>query len=242
MKKPAQWVLKLEAMKIKEMSLDERPREKMYEKGASALSNAELLAIILRTGTGRKNALDLARELLKASGGSLLDLAGASIDKMTKTEGIGRMKALTICAALELGRRFISEKAPFQKVAITNAGMVYKIMNPLLKGLMHEECWVLFLNRANFIIYKEKASAGGSSSTIIDTKRIVSKALEKMACGLILVHNHPSGNPRPGRADIEQTEILKKALVTFDISLIDHVIISDDRFFSFADERVEISE
>lgn len=229
-------------MKIKEMSLDERPREKMSEKGASALSNAELIAIILRTGTGKMNALETARHLLKSSGGSLTELAGASAEKMMKTEGIGRMKAITISAALELGRRFASEKAPFQKTAIKNAGMVYKIMSPLLKGLLHEECWVLFLNRANFVIDKEKASSGGTTATIIDTKRIVSKALEKNASGLILIHNHPSGNPRPGKADIEQTEILKKALSTFDISLVDHVIIADDRFFSFADERIEISE
>lgn len=224
------------------MNLDERPREKMAEKGASALSNAELLAIIIRTGTGRQNALEVARTLLNASGGTLTELAGQSMDRMCRIEGIGQMKALTVSAAMELGRRFAVEKSGTSKISITNARMVSEIMNPLLKGKKIEECWILFLNRANFIIDKEMLSRGGTTATIIDKKIIVGKALDKVASGLIIVHNHPSGNPRPGKADIEQTDALRKALGTFDISLIDHVIISDNSFFSFAEERVEIIE
>lgn len=229
-------------MKINDMVTDERPREKMSEKGAAALSNAELLAIIIRTGTGNMNALDVARALLECAGGTLTGLSDISIERMTQTEGIGTMKALTVSAAMELGRRFATEKSKSDKISITNARMVSDIMNPVLKGRSHEECWVIFLNRANYIINKERISLGGMASTVIDKKIIVSKALDKKANGIILVHNHPSGNPRPGKADIEQTDSLRKALITFDISLIDHVIISDDSFFSFAEERIENTE
>ena len=143
---------------------------------------------------------------------------------------------------MELGRRFSMEKISIEKVSITHARMVYNIMIPIMKGMSHEECWVLFLNRANFVTDKERMSSGGMTATVIDTKIIVHKALEKGSSGIILIHNHPSGNPNPGNADIVQTTRLREALKTFDISLVDHVIISDDRFFSFADERLEIIE
>ena len=229
-------------MKITDMSPDERPREKLKEKGPEALSNAELLAIILRTGTGKKNALDIARELLRSAGGTLTKLAGHSSEKMMQTEGIGLMKALTIAATMEIGRRFAVEKASVEKISITNARMVSDMMTPLLKGIPYEECWVIFLNRANYVTDKEKISKGGTSATIVDIKLITCKAIEKMASGVILVHNHPSGSPKPGKADIELTKGLKKALSTFDIALLDHVVIANDRFFSFAEDRVEIIE
>ncbi len=229
-------------MKILDLSPDDRPREKMQYKGAASLSNAELIAIIIRTGAGGINAVDAARKLLYSVGGSLIRLADTSTEKMMETEGVGMMKALTVSAALELGRRFSMEKISIEKVSITHARMVYNIMIPIMKGMSHEECWVLFLNRANFVTDKERMSSGGMTATVIDTKIIVHKALEKGSSGIILIHNHPSGNPNPGNADIVQTTRLREALKTFDISLVDHVIISDDRFFSFADERLEIIE
>lgn len=229
-------------MKILNLNIDERPREKLALKGPESLSNSELLGILLRSGTEKINAMDVARILLSAADNSLTTLSSFSIEKMSEVKGIGKMKAITICAAFELGRRFSTEKTVTDKVSIRDSSMIWKIMQPLLRGLQYEECWVLWLNRANYIIGKEKLSKGGMSATIVDIKLIISKTLEKKASGIILVHNHPSGNPKPGDADIRQTEALKKALTTFDISFLDHIIVCDDRYFSFADNRVEISD
>ena len=156
---------------------------------------------------------------------------------MMETKGIGVDKAVTISAAFELGRRFAAEKAQ-SPVQITSAGQIYGIMHPLLKGLDHEECWVFYLNRANRIIFKESLTTGGQSSTVMDSGIVIRKALEKKALGLILCHNHPSGSPIPGTADAKQTESLKKGAETFGISLLDHVIIGDNCYYSFADEEI----
>ena len=225
-------------MKLKELNSDERPRERMIEKGASSLSNAELVAILLRTGTGRMNVVDVARELLKSAGNKLTAIMTMPQEKMCEIEGIGRSKAVTVAAAFELGRRCALESAVEHKDSITNPKAVYRIMIPELKSLDHEECWGLFLNRANYIIGREKLSSGGIDSTVIDTKTIARKALEKKATSMIIVHNHPSGNPTPGTSDIRETRRLKTALETLGISLTDHVIVSEDSFYSFADEQV----
>lgn len=227
-------------MKIKELCIDERPREKMLEKGAKNLSNAELIAILLRTGAGKDNAIDVARNLILRAGGDLIGLAGMSIETMCCVAGIGSTKAIAVTAAMELGRRYFMQDSKIVKLSITSAEMVYKTMRPILKDIGHEECWVIFLNQANYIIGKEMISLGGLSSTVIDAKIVVKKAIEKQASGIILVHNHPSGSPRPGKADIDATERLKKGLDTFDISVIDHIIICDDRYFSFAEGEVKI--
>ncbi len=227
-------------MKISDMRPEERPREKLAGKGAKTLDNPELLAIILRTGTGQKNALDIARDLLASADNRLAELADFSMEKMQETKGIGLDKAVTVAAAMELGKRFVYEKNARKRESITGAGQIFRIMFPLMKGLSHEECWIFFLNRANYIIGKEQISSGGMSATVLDIKIILRKALEKKAHGIILVHNHPSGNPMPGSNDIVQTKNLKKAAETFDISLIDHIIIADDRYYSFADEAVSL--
>ncbi len=227
-------------MKLKELNSDERPRERMMEKGAASLSNAELVAILLRTGTGRMNVVDVARELLKSAGNKLTAIMTMPQEKMCEIEGIGRSKAVTVAAAFELGRRCALESAVEHKDSITNPKAVYRIMIPEMKSLDHEECWGLFLNRANYIIGREKLSSGGIDSTVIDTKTIARKALEKKATSMILVHNHPSGNPTPGTNDIRETRRLKTALETLGISLTDHVIVSEDSFYSFADEQVTI--
>lgn len=224
-------------MKLKELNIEERPRERLIAKGSSALGNAELLAILLRTGSGNKNVLEMSHELLAAAG-SLTELSAMSIDKMQAIGGIGKNKAATITAAFELGRRFAAEGSRSPCRAITNASQIFSIMFPILKGIDHEECWILYLNRANHILYKEKVSLGGLSSTTIDTNSILRKAIEKKADGIILVHNHPSGNPQPGKADVVETERLKRAAETFSISMLDHVIISDSGYYSFADQMI----
>lgn len=224
-------------MKLKELNIEERPRERLIAKGSSALGNAELLAILLRTGSGNKNVLEMSHELLAAAG-SLTELSAMSIDKMQAIGGIGKNKAATVTAAFELGRRFAAEGSRSLCRAITNASQIFSIMFPILKGIDHEECWILYLNRANHILYKEKVSTGGLSSTTIDTNSILRKAIEKKADGIILVHNHPSGNPQPGKADVVETERLKKAAETFSISMLDHVIISDSGYYSFADQMI----
>lgn len=223
-------------MKLKEMNLEDRPRERLVAKGPGALGNAELTAILLRTGGGGMNVLETAQALL-ASAGSLSGLSAMSLEKMMETKGIGVDKAVTISAAFELGRRFAAEKAQ-SPVQITSAGQIYGIMHPLLKGLDHEECWVFYLNRANRIIFKERLTTGGQSSTVMDSGIVIRKALEKKALGLILCHNHPSGSPIPGTADAKQTESLKKGAETFGISLLDHVIIGDNCYYSFVDEEI----
>ena len=225
-------------MKLKEIQKEERPREKLMDKGAGFLSDAELLAIILRTGTGEKNVVEISSELLRYAENRLCILADFSLEKMTEIKGIGTDKAVSVAAAMELGKRFVCEKNSGRKVSITNPKQITGIMYPKLKGLSHEECWGIFLNRANYIISKEMLSTGGMSATILDVKIIIRKALEKKAHGIIIVHNHPSGNPMPGTHDMEQTANLKKAAATFDISLVDHIIIADDKYYSFADEEV----
>ncbi len=218
--------------------MDERPREKMLAKGADALSNAELLAIMLRTGTGRMNVIDVARELLKQADNKLNGIAGMSVEKLCEVGGVGPTKAVTIAAAFELGRRCAGESVIDSRTAICSAKTVSAIMLPYMRGLDHEECWVLFLNRANYLISKEKVSSGGLDSTTLDSKTIVRKALEKKATGVIVVHNHPSGSALPGNADIQATRQLESALRTCDLALLDHVIIADRSYYSFSDEEI----
>lgn len=224
-------------MKIKELYKDERPRERLLKNGAESLSNVELLAILLRTGTRKMNVIDLGRTLLDISGGKVGGIAAVSIDKLHHMEGIGPAKAATLAAAFELGKRCAEENTQGSRKNISSPMSVYRMMIPHMKTLDHEECWVLFLNRANHLIGKEMMSSGGLESTLIDCKTIIRKALEKKASGIILVHNHPSGNSLPGTADINQTRLLKKGLDTCDISLLDHVVIADNSYYSFADEE-----
>lgn len=225
-------------MKIKELAADERPREKMLAKGAAALSNAELIAILLRSGTVRRNAVDTARVLLSAAGGTLASLSALSLERLCAEEGIGPGKAATLLAALELGRRFFQEAAAGPRRAITAPEMVYRLMLPLLKGLDHEECWILYLNRSHYVLSQEKLFDGGLCETVMDAQVVVRRALERRASGVILIHNHPSGNPRPGSADVRATRGLKQALGALGLSLYDHIVVSDDCFFSFAENRV----
>jgi DNA repair protein RadC len=225
-------------MKMKELSLDERPREKMLEKGADALSNAELLAILLRTGTGGMNVVETARELLAGCGNRINEVAGMSTERLCQVKGIGPGKAVSIAAAFELGRRCAAEAAREQHTSISSPKDAVRLLLPHLRDLDHEECWVLFLNRANYLINKERITIGSGDATLIDIRTIIRRAIEKKATGIILSHNHPSGNAMPGKADIEETARLKKALGTCDISLIDHIVIASKSYYSFSDEEL----
>ncbi len=210
----------------------------MLSKGPGSLSNSELLAILLRTGTGRMNVIDVAREILKSADGKLNGISSMSIDRLCEIEGIGPTKAVTLAAAFELGRRCSGESIIDSRTAICSAKIVSRLMLPLLRGLDHEECWILYLNRSNYLITKEKISSGGLDSTTLDCRTIARKALEKKATGIILVHNHPSGSALPGQADIQSTRQLDKALRTCEIALLDHVILAESSYYSFSDEAL----
>ena len=225
-------------MKIKDLCASERPREKMLSQGVGSLSNGELLAVLLRSGNRNASAIELAQQLLGICDGSLCTLFNMSADRMRTVPGIGDGKASSILAAFELGKRFLLEESGIQKKSIVSARMAYDLMVPQLKGLRHEECWILLLNDSNYIIGKACVSSGGGRATVMDVRQIIKAALDKMASGIIMLHNHTSGNPRPSKADMEQTEILHKACKSCGLVLTDHIVLCDDCFFSFADEQV----
>ena len=222
-------------MKIAEMYADERPREKLIEKGPGALSSSELLAILLRTGTREKNAVEVARDVLASCDGSLDGLWSKSEAEMEGIPGIGKAKAVTLCAAMELCRRLFEEKTRVEE-PLTSALQVYNMMLPWIKGLDHEECWVLYLDNANRCMVKEKITSGSGVQTVIDTRQVLKKAIARQACSIILVHNHPNGNAVPSPADVEETRKLQLAVKPFNIGLLDHVIIAGPSFFSFNED------
>lgn len=225
-------------MRLKDLCADEMPREKMIEKGAGALSNVELLAILLRVGRNGMNVIDVARELLRNGDGTLSSVAEMSVDKLCEVGGVGPSKAVAVAAAFELGRRAAVESAARSEEPMSSPRKVFGIMQPVVKDLDHEQCWALFLNKANRLISREMISSGGLDSTVIDNRAIIRKALDKKASAIILVHNHPSGSALPSKADIVQTQVLSKALKICDLSLLDHVIIAKASYYSFADEQM----
>lgn len=224
---------------MKELCEDDRPREKMMRSGAVSLSNAELLAILLRTGTGKMNVLEVAREILREADGRLSEVAGMSVERLCHVDGIGLGKAVSVAAAFELGKRVAAEDGVEKMPQMDSPRRVYMNMLPQLRDIRHEECWVLFLNHANRLIGKEMVSKGGMDSTAVDKRVILRRVLERKASGIILVHNHPSGSPYPSVEDIRQTKELGKALASCDLHLVDHVIIAGRTYYSFSDERVE---
>ena len=219
---------------IKNLPLDERPREKMRMKGMDAMGDAELLAILIQNGNKEQSALELAHELMRRSRNRLSDLSRLSLRELMKTRGIGMAKAITILAALELGKRRMAEQ--YLTETITGSASVAKYLQAKLMDLPHEVFAVLFLNRANRIRHFEIISSGGMTGTVADPRIILKKALEEEAVSIILCHNHPSGNLNPSRADEEITRKINHAAKFFDIMLLDHIIVSTDGYFSFADE------
>jgi len=220
---------------IKDWAVEDRPREKLLQKGVQSLSDAEIIALLIGSGTKNESAVDLSKKVLKYADNNLNALGKLGIAELTKLKGIGEAKAITILAALELGRRRkISEIIEKQK--ITQSKDIFELFQPILGDLPHEEFWVLFLNRSNRIIERTKISQGGVAGTVIDIKIILKQAIEKLASSIILCHNHPSGNKMPSGADDSITEKLKKGAELVDLKVLDHIIIADVDYYSYADE------
>ncbi|MDR1984921.1 MAG: DNA repair protein RadC [Prevotellaceae bacterium] len=224
----------MKSLKIKEWAQDDRPREKMMQHGTACLSDAELLAIIIGSGTKSETAVDVAKQLLACSNNSLGELGKKSIKDFVKIKGIGTAKAVSIAAALELGRRRRNDNNNMQ--SIKSSRDVFEIFQPLLGDLSHEEFWIMLLNRANKIISKHKVGQGGVFSASVDIKIIAKYATENLAAGVVILHNHPSQNLKPSKNDEKITAEIKSALNLFDIRLVDHLIVSGNAYFSFADE------
>lgn len=213
----------------------DRPREKMQQLGSSALSDAELIAILLRNGTAEQTAIDLARQVLAYCNNDLPELAKAGYQHLAKTKGIGPVKAITLVAAMELGRRCRSVEAR-KKENISCSLDAVNMLEPQLRDLSHEEFWIILLNRANHVLDIRPISKGGISGTVVDPKMIFHEALQIRASGIILSHNHPSTNPTPSESDIQLTKKLKEGGKLLEISILDHIIIAGSSFYSFADE------
>lgn len=215
--------------------MEDRPREKLLAKGITSLSNAELLAILIRSGGREESAVELARKILIAAGNNLRELGRLSLNDLVKHKGMGPAKALAIIAALEIGRR--RTKSDLQdKIRIAGSQDVYTLFQPLLEDLSHEEFWILLLNRANRVIDNIRISQGGISGTVIDVRIILKHALDRLASAMILCHNHPSGNLKPSEADMKITSKISDSCRTMDLQLLDHLIIADNSYFSFSDE------
>jgi DNA repair protein RadC len=220
---------------IKNWAEDDRPREKLVRKGTGALSNSELIAILINNGSKDKSAVDLAKEILRLGQDNLVQLGKLSIKELQQVKGIGQAKAITIAAALELGRRR-QAAATLEKPFVRTSRDIAEYLKAILKDYTYEVFAVLFLNRANKINHFEIISRGGITGTVADPRIILKKALEEEAVSLVLSHNHPSGSLRPSRADEELTQKIKEAARYLDIKVIDHIIVSDEGFYSFADE------
>jgi len=222
---------------IKQWAEEDRPREKLLLKGKSVLSEAELIGILIGSGTRTLTAVDLAKQILHSVDNNLNLLAKLSVNDLKKFKGIGEAKAINIVSALELGRRRKESDQP-KIIKITSSKSAYEIMRPYLQDVPHEEFWVLLLNKANQLLKPVAISQGGVSGTVADPKIIFKTALETLASGIILVHNHPSGNLKPSQTDLNLTKKLKEAGRILEIPVLDHLIYTDSSYFSMADEGV----
>ena len=220
---------------IKEWSVQDRPREKYARNGAAALTDAELIAILFRTGNASESAVELAKRLLSSSNNSLNELSEKTLRELSENKGIGQAKAMALLTAFEIGRRVRAEKVE-QKPQIQSNMDVVNFMQNKIAYLNHEEFWVLYLNNANLILKTAQISKGGITSTEVDTRIVMQEAVVQKATQLILCHNHPSGSVRPSRTDINLTEKISKAAKIMDIALVDHIIIHREKYYSFAEE------
>ena len=227
----------MEKLTIKSWALDDRPREKLLAKGKTVLSDAELIAILIGSGNREESAVALSKRILQSVKGNINELAKLSVEKLTEFKGIGDAKAISIITALELGKRRQLEVA-LEKPKITSSKDVANLMQPILGELEHEEFWVLFLNNSNKVVAKSQISKGGLTATIVDIRLVFKRALEMAAVGIIVCHNHPSGKLQPSNADKQLTQKIKEAGITLDIKLLDHLIITEKSYFSFADEHI----
>lgn len=214
---------------------EDRPREKMHLKGKQALSDAELLAILIGSGTVGESAVALAQRILASVDQNLHELGKRSLRELQRFKGVGQAKAITIAAALELGRRRQMSDLR-ERPRVGSSRDAFNAVAPLLTDLHHEEFWLLLLNRANEVFARERLSSGGMGGTVVDVKMVLKSALDARASALIAVHNHPSGNLQPSQADIDLTKKLQQAGAVLEIPLLDHLIVSERGYYSFADE------
>jgi DNA repair protein RadC len=220
---------------IKTWAEENRPREKMLMYGNEVLSDADLIALLIGSGTVDMNAVELAEQILLSVNGNLSELGRRSVKDLMKFKGIGEAKAITIAAALEFGRRRqFSDVMKHEE--IRGADDIFALMLPLMIDLPHEEFWILLLNQASHVIGKHRISSGGVTGVTVDAKMIFRPAIEALACSLVLVHNHPSGQLKPSQKDIELTHRLKQAGKTLDIRIVDHLIVARSGYYSFSDE------
>ena len=222
-------------MIIKDWNEEDRPREKLLLKGRMALSEAELLAILIGSGNRKDSALGISRKVLSETGHNLAVLSRISLKNLMLIRGIGMAKAAVIIAAMELGRRRREENT-IKKMKLSSSGSVFELMQPLIGELDHEEFWILLLNNANKMEFKWRLSVGGITATLVDVRLIYKKALEHGATSIILCHNHPSGNLQPSQSDIMLTKKVIKGGGVLDIKVLDHIIVTECAYYSFADE------
>ncbi|HEX9599921.1 MAG TPA: DNA repair protein RadC [Mariniflexile sp.] len=222
---------------IKNWSQDDQPREKLLYKGKSTLSDAELVAILIGSGNRSESAVDLCKRILASVDNNLSELGKLSTIQLMEFSGIGEAKAVTIAAALELGRRRRGEEA-LEKKKIISSESVFELMQPIIGELEHEEFWIVYLNNSNKVILKTQLSKGGITGTLVDVRLVLKNALEVGATGLILAHNHPSGALKPSKADKQITSKLQVAAESLDIKVLDHLIVTENAYFSFADEAI----
>lgn len=225
----------VERLRIKDWALEDRPREKLLLKGVVSLSDAELLAILISTGNLQETAVQLSQRILSSVSNNLSELGKLSVKELMEFNGIGEAKAITITAAMELARRKSVSK-PVDRVPIRCSRDAYRVFYPLLCDLKHEELWVALTNRAGKVIEKVKISQGGTGETTADMRHILKPAVHKLCSGIILCHNHPSGNIQPSREDDLLTSNLEKAAKLMNVKLLDHIILYDETYYSYADE------
>ncbi len=222
---------------IKNWNEDDRPREKMLLKGRVALSDAELIAILIGSGSRNESAVSLSQRILASVNNNLSELGRLSISDLMEFKGIGQAKAVSIAAATELGRRRRTGEA-LERKKITSSNSVFEFMQPVIGELPHEEFWILYLNNSNKVIKSAQLSKGGITGTVVDVRLAFKEALQLGAVGIILAHNHPSGTLKPSQADIQLTKKLKVAGESLDIKVLDHLIVTEKAYFSFADENM----
>jgi DNA repair protein RadC len=222
---------------IKNWSQDDQPREKLRDKGKASLSDAELIAILIGSGNKTESAVALSQRILASVNFNLSELGKLSIKQLMEFKGIGEAKAISIAAAMELGRRRRGEEA-LEKKKISSSVSVFELMQPIIGELPHEEFWIIYTNNSNKVIQKQLLSKGGITGTLVDVRLVLKNALELSATGLILAHNHPSGALNPSEADKQITQKLKTAAQSLDIKVLDHVIVTEKAYFSFADENL----
>lgn len=226
-----------ERLSIKKWAQDDRPREKLLQKGKLSLSDSELIAILIGSGSRNESAVELSKRILSSTKNNLSELGKLSVAQLCKFKGIGEAKAVSIVAALELGRRRRIEEA-LEQQKITSSLSVFELMQPVIGELPHEEFWIIYLNNSNKVIDQLQISKGGITGTLVDVRLTLKKALELGATSLILVHNHPSGSLNASEADKQLTKKLKTASESLDIKILDHLIVTEKSYFSFADEGI----